>query len=123
MAHVLDILLALKSTLIPSSHDAAVKWMVQIALGSLTLLFFIRLLGPKRFKDEPPYINPKVPLIGHAIGLVRKRYGYLVDLLSVSKLNQIPRFLADETAFAAKRRIYPSLVSLVLACLLAESML
>jgi hypothetical protein len=39
-----------------------------------------KIFGIKPSTNEPPYIPPRFPLIGHAIGLLRKKYDYYLEL-------------------------------------------
>lgn len=58
-----------------------------IAPGYLVILFVISIfsifgqkIGVKRDPNEPPYIAPKIPYIGHAIGLILRKYKYYIKL-------------------------------------------
>ena len=42
--------------------------------------FLNYVFGVKRDSKEPPYIDPKFPIIGHAVGLLREKYGYYIAL-------------------------------------------
>ncbi|CCD53867.1 putative cytochrome p450 protein [Botrytis cinerea BcDW1] len=42
--------------------------------------FLHYVFGVKRDSKEPPYIDPKFPIIGHAVGLLREKYGYYIAL-------------------------------------------
>ena len=52
-------------------------------LGSCILLVYVRLLRTKHYTNEPSYVRPKFPIIGHVIGLLQHRYYYFVNLLWV----------------------------------------
>lgn len=56
-----------------------------LAIGCCILYILTRLSRVKRYPNEPPYIEPKFPIVGHVIGLLWKRYHYYVGLLSVSE--------------------------------------
>ncbi len=58
-----------------------------VTIGAVTclviassLLLLSTLLGPRRDSNEPPYISPSIPYIGHLIGLLTKKYDYYVNL-------------------------------------------
>jgi hypothetical protein len=54
---------------------------VALLLATPPLLFLaVKLLGPARAANEPPYIEPTIPLVGHAIGLLQRKYDYYTDL-------------------------------------------
>ena len=60
---------------------------ISISTGVVTLLviggtFVIlgALFSHKHDPQEPPYISPTIPYIGHLIGLLMKRYDYYVNL-------------------------------------------
>ncbi|PQE15686.1 cytochrome p450 protein [Rutstroemia sp. NJR-2017a BBW] len=60
------------------------------SLGVLMLVTFTwflnHVVGVKRDQNEPQYISPKVPIIGHAIGLLQKKYDYYISLSKKYKL-------------------------------------
>lgn len=58
-----------------------------LAVAAITCSIFLldRALGIKPSANEPPYIPPKIPLIGHAIGLLRNKYDYYIGLRYVSQ--------------------------------------
>lgn len=52
-----------------------------IILTIATAVYLLGLvIGVKRTDNEPPYISPKIPIIGHAIGLLQRKYDYYVTL-------------------------------------------
>ncbi len=51
---------------------------VVVVIGSIFVLD--KISGSKPSTNEPPYISPRIPLIGHAIGLLRKKYDYYLEL-------------------------------------------
>ena len=53
-----------------------------LAFAAIACSFFLidKILGIKPFANEPPYVSPKVPLIGHAIGLLWSKYDYYIGL-------------------------------------------
>ncbi|PVH86030.1 cytochrome P450 [Cadophora sp. DSE1049] len=66
---------------------------ITISTGTVTLLVIAgaflllrTIFGPKRDPNEPPYISPTVPYIGHLIGLLTKKYEYYVNLSNKCKL-------------------------------------
>lgn len=44
------------------------------------LFIIVKLLEPIRAAKEPLYIEPTIPLVGHAIGLLQRKYDYYIDL-------------------------------------------
>ena len=50
-------------------------------LGSCILLVYVRLSRTMHYTNEPPYVRPKFPIIGHVIGLLQHRCYYFVNLL------------------------------------------
>ena len=58
-------------------------------LGSCILLVSIRLLKTKHYANEPPYVRPKFPIIGHVMGVLQHRYYYYVNLLWVSSASEL----------------------------------
>jgi hypothetical protein len=59
------------------------KWSSFFAAGAVIPLVLLFLVKPKRNTDEPPYIPPKVPIIGHLIGIATEYNAYYFNLLSV----------------------------------------
>ena len=51
-----------------------------LLFSPLCFFIFVKVLDPIRAADEPPYIDPSIPLIGHVIGLLRRKYDYYYDL-------------------------------------------
>ena len=50
-------------------------------IGTCTFLLLKRLSSIKRYANEPSWIEPKFPIIGHVIGLLQQKYSYYVHLL------------------------------------------
>ena len=55
-------------------------WITLLVMGACALFFTMSILRVKRYANEPPYIEPKVPIIGHPIGLLQRKYYYYIDL-------------------------------------------
>ena len=55
---------------------------VLLAIAAIASSIFLleRFLGTKPVANEPPFISPKIPLIGHAVGLLRNKYDYYIGL-------------------------------------------
>ncbi|KAH6665540.1 cytochrome P450 [Halenospora varia] len=63
------------------------SWPIIAVLGLASLLLlFTKFWGVRRFKGEPTYIEPKVPFIGHVIGMLQRKYDYYIDLSKRYKL-------------------------------------
>jgi hypothetical protein len=58
-------------------------WTSFFATSTILLLVLLLLVKPKQNADEPPYIQPKVSIIGHIIGIATKYNAYYFSLLSV----------------------------------------
>lgn len=57
-----------------------------LALLVIPCMIFMldRIIVTKPSAKEPPYISPKIPLIGHAIGLLRYNFEYYVNLRCIT---------------------------------------
>lgn len=46
-------------------------WILLVAIAALLALKYgLRLLGPRIDTREPPLVSPKIPIFGHALGLL-----------------------------------------------------
>lgn len=50
-------------------------------IGTCTLFLLKRVMETKHYANEPSWIEPKIPIIGHVIGLLQQKYAYYVNLL------------------------------------------
>ena len=53
---------------------------ISLALTAASYWLFDRFLALKQDPQEPPLIPPKIPLVGHLIGLVMRKNDYYVEL-------------------------------------------
>ena len=54
-----------------------------LAAIACTIYLLDKVLGIHTSADKPPFVTPNVPYIGHAIGLLRRKYDYYIDLRCV----------------------------------------
>ena len=66
--------------------SASLIWSI-IGLG--VFLYLVKLLKVERYANEPAYVEPTIPVVGHAIGLLWRRYSYYVELLLVEGTPQL----------------------------------
>ena len=60
----------------PTSTNA----LLAVAAIACSIFLLDRALGIRPSTNEPPYIPPKFPLIGHAISLLTNKYDYYIGL-------------------------------------------
>lgn len=63
-----------------SINPTATSLLVAVTVLACSIFVFDRVLGVKRSAHEPPYISPKVPVVGHVVGLLRYKFDYYIDL-------------------------------------------
>ncbi|KAL9027157.1 MAG: hypothetical protein Q9196_004284 [Gyalolechia fulgens] len=86
----------------------ALWWLAPSALLFFTLSLLRRLLRIQRYPDEPPYIDPKFPFIGHVLGVLQSKYGYYVDLFLVFPGMPTGRvYIINSSDLAASVQRYP----------------
>ena len=63
-----------------------------LLLASVAVVYVLlnRFLGGKHDAKEPPLVPQAIPFLGHAIGLLRKKMNYYVQLRQVSSLPLLP---------------------------------
>jgi hypothetical protein len=63
-----------------------------LAAGGVVIVFYllIRFLTLPHDPQEPPLVRPKIPLIGHVIGLLRHGTKYYSDVAYVSTKDHSP---------------------------------
>jgi hypothetical protein len=62
----------------PLSNVRAV--LVVFGLVAAGVILLVRLFGPKIDPREPPVVHPKIPFIGHIIGMMREGPSYLKNI-------------------------------------------
>ena len=77
---------------------------VFLVLGIVAALYFLaeRLLSIKLDPKEPPLIAPKVPFIGHILGLIQYGTGYYAKLWYCAQLPFICRAYAAKNLYQRK---------------------
>lgn len=53
---------------------------ISLLLLAASYWYFNRFLAVKQDPKEPPFISPRIPIVGHLIGLVMRKNDYYLDL-------------------------------------------
>jgi hypothetical protein len=68
-----------------AGHSSALLWLLALVVG-LAVLIVRNRLTYRVDPQEPPVIQPTVPIVGHTMGLLRSGHEYLHRLMQVYKL-------------------------------------
>lgn len=95
------------ATSFPSSLSLSLNMTSLLLLtGAVVILAFWFLshsLTPSHDPKEPPLIPPKIPLVGHIIGLLRDGTGYYPRIAFVSEINPITLTLSLTTCMTSSK--------------------